>query len=51
MSRAEVEAGKRFERQIAQATGGRRVIRSSYGGTAPDIEHPVFVGECKLSRA
>ena len=48
MSRAQVRLGKRFEEQVAEAVGGTRVIRSCYGESAPDIEHPLFIAECKV---
>lgn len=51
MSRRQVQLGKHFEAQIAGATNGTRVIRQSFNESAPDIEHPLFLGECKVRQS
>lgn len=43
-----VSVAKKYEQQIADATGGKRRAKKSYGDSCPDVLHDLFIGECKL---
>lgn len=38
---------KSFEKEVAEFFGGKRVVRVSYGESAPDVMHPTLAIECK----
>ena len=44
-------SGKAYEKRVAKVVEGRHIRRESYGLPAPDIEHPLIVGECKLRKS
>ncbi len=42
------KSGIVFEKRIAERLHARHIKRDNYGVSAPDIEHPEFIGEAKL---
>jgi hypothetical protein len=41
---------KRHEKRTAEALGGKRVIRTDFSQSLPDIEHPLLSIECKYRK-
>jgi len=50
VSRSQVESGKRWEREVARLLNVSRVIRNSYGETAPDVVTDNLVIEAKYRK-
>lgn len=51
MPRRQTQLGRRFEEQIAEATGGERVHRLSFHQSVHDVDHPLFIGEAKVRQS
>ena len=47
MGKAQRDIGARFEREMARLLGVRRRLRADYSESAPDLETPRLVVECK----
>jgi len=41
---------KRHERQVAKALGGKRIIRTDFSQSLPDVQHPLLCIECKYRK-